>query len=219
MELKSTINIILKDLEEARLIIDDLKNYPGVPLIQVELAKAKCRSAEDVIRLLIETDISSGQQTRDKESPTTTIQEGDPEEAKTEIKEVSEPELASPPLGEDKEISDHEEKIIADRFASTSSLNEQLGKSRKENGRPDMMRSRPIKELSTAIGINDRFYFIRELFDGDNNRYNKTITKLDSIKSIDEASELLANETSQPDYSEPFQQLLELVGRKLLSDK
>ncbi|MEZ5012335.1 MAG: hypothetical protein R2744_12485 [Bacteroidales bacterium] len=27
MEIKSTINIILKDLEEARTLIDDLKNY------------------------------------------------------------------------------------------------------------------------------------------------------------------------------------------------
>ena len=57
MDLKATIAIILKDLEEARNILDDLKNYPDVPAIQIELAKAKCRSAGEVIKVLGETTV------------------------------------------------------------------------------------------------------------------------------------------------------------------
>ena len=56
MDLKSTIAIILKDLEDARNILDDIKKYPDVPAIQVELAKAKCRSAGEVIKVLAEED-------------------------------------------------------------------------------------------------------------------------------------------------------------------
>ena len=52
MDLKKTIDFIINDLREARDIIDDLKNYPDVPLIQIELAKSKCKSAEDLIGLL-----------------------------------------------------------------------------------------------------------------------------------------------------------------------
>ena len=51
MDLNSTIDIIIKDLNEAREIIDDLKKYPGVPELQVELAKSKCKSASEVIAL------------------------------------------------------------------------------------------------------------------------------------------------------------------------
>jgi len=217
MELKSTINIILNDLEEARLIIDDLKKYPGVPAIQVELAKAKCRSAEDVIKLLTEPDIFSGKQT---ESQPTTISETS-QETKPVVEEVPEkepePEAEPVPKAEPVEKPVREEKIIADRFAPASSLNEQLGSASKNGGKGDIIKSRPVKELSEAIGINDRFYYIRELFSGDRERYNETIEKLNMVVSIDEASELLATVTSQPDYAEPFQQLLELVDRKLLS--
>jgi hypothetical protein len=52
MDFNTTIDIIIKDLREAREIIDDFKNYPGVPELQVELAKSKCKSAEEIIALL-----------------------------------------------------------------------------------------------------------------------------------------------------------------------
>ncbi len=52
MDLNAAIDIIIKDLNEAREIIDDLKGYPGVPELQVELAKSKCKSASEVIALL-----------------------------------------------------------------------------------------------------------------------------------------------------------------------
>ena len=52
MDFNATIDLIIKDLQEAREIIDDLKKYQGVPVLQVELAKAKCKSAAEVIALL-----------------------------------------------------------------------------------------------------------------------------------------------------------------------
>ena len=52
MDFNATIDLIIKDLDEAREIIDDLKKYPGVPALQVELAKSKCKSAGEVIALL-----------------------------------------------------------------------------------------------------------------------------------------------------------------------
>lgn len=219
MELKSTINIILKDLEEARSIIDDLKNYPGVPAIQVELAKAKCRSAEDVIKLITESETFSGQETIAKAEK---VQEPEPEikpEPEPETEPEPEPETKPEPEHKPEPVEKHvhKEKIIADKFPPPSSLNEQIGSAKENEGRGSIMKSRPVKDLSEAIGINDRFYFMRELFSNDRKIYNETIEKLNIVNSIDEASELLATVTSQPDYSEPFQQLLELVERKLLS--
>jgi hypothetical protein len=49
MDFNRTVDLIIKDLYEAGEIIDDLKNYPGVPAFQVELAKSKCKSAAEII--------------------------------------------------------------------------------------------------------------------------------------------------------------------------
>ena len=52
MDFNATIDLIIKDLNEALKIVDDLKRYPGVPALQVEIAKAKCKSASEVISFL-----------------------------------------------------------------------------------------------------------------------------------------------------------------------
>ena len=58
MDFNSALDIIIKDLGEAAKIIGDLKNYSGVPAFQVELAKAKCRSAAEIIALLKEMPVA-----------------------------------------------------------------------------------------------------------------------------------------------------------------
>jgi hypothetical protein len=52
MDFNAMVDLIIKDLKDAGEIIDDLKNYPGVPVLQVELAKSKCKNAAEVIALL-----------------------------------------------------------------------------------------------------------------------------------------------------------------------
>ena len=61
MDFNSTIDLIIKDLNEASEIIDDLKKYPGVPALQVEFAKSKCKSAGEVIALAEKHEYYAGQ--------------------------------------------------------------------------------------------------------------------------------------------------------------
>lgn len=51
----------------------------------------------------------------------------------------------------------------------------------------------PVSSLQSAIGINDRFQYIRELFDGNSDLYNETVTKLDSMNEIKDAVVFLQN--------------------------
>jgi len=52
--------------------------------------------------------------------------------------------------------------------------------------------------LRSAIGINDRFIFIREIFDNNTDKYNTLIDQLDKLETIQQAVELLkANLTLQ----------------------
>jgi hypothetical protein len=51
----------------------------------------------------------------------------------------------------------------------------------------------PVSSLQSAIGINDRFQYIRELFDGNSDLYNETVTKLDSMNEIKDAVVYLQN--------------------------
>ena len=43
MDFNATIDLIIKDLDEAREIIDDLKKYPGVPAFRLNLQNRNAR--------------------------------------------------------------------------------------------------------------------------------------------------------------------------------
>lgn len=65
------------------------------------------------------------------------------------------------------------------------SLNEKLKEDKKELS--DALKDTPIKDLKKAIGINDRFLFINELFNGDETMYERSIKTINGFSIYAEA--------------------------------
>ncbi|NDF98977.1 MAG: hypothetical protein EB101_08660 [Chitinophagia bacterium] len=84
--------------------------------------------------------------------------------------------------------------------------------------RADTLSREPIKELKKAIGINDRFLLIQELFEGDEKRFEQAIRTLDSFSILAEASFWIEREVKgKPGYQKdsPAAVLLDqLVSRR-----
>jgi hypothetical protein len=231
MDLKSVINIILRDLKEATDLIDDLKNKPEFPELQIELARSKCKSAEELIKLIgdiiivagtedlmktgssesvVDNDILEIQEKIEEEEIEEKIKEEQPAEEKTEetITHNDEPDY----IGDNKPDKKNDQ-IVADRFSHLASrINEKVGDSKKTEGKT---RTVPVTDLNRAIGINDRFYYIRELFNGKEDSYRLTINSLNNASSKEEATGILREAVKEMADSEPALQLLELVERKL----
>ncbi len=241
MEFNATIDLIIKDLDDACRIIDDLKSYEGVPELQIELAKAKCKSAGAVIALLKNI----------KQQPSSVITE---KTEKPEVKEIqvtkSKPAetlltIEPPPLEEKKEsakTTDNPEEtnkspiketvtkkaespktgapIIADKFSNMSArINEQLSARKGDEDVTERIKSKHIHSLKEAIGVNDRFYFIREIFNGDKDLYDQAVTRLENVKSESEVKEVISGYSGIDAESEAFNQLLNIVKRKLSPDE
>lgn len=208
MDFNAAVDLILKDLYEARDIIDDLKNYPGVPVIQVELAKSKCKSAAEVIALLKTVKPEESRPVpQEKQSP--------PFQKKAEQVILPAPapvttaETAPPP-----QPKPAESVIFADTFARAERLNEQMRSRREDDHVSDMMKSKPVTNLADAIGVNDKFLYIREIFNGSPDSYNQAISKLETASSFSEAKEVLKSYTGESKESDVVKQLLDLVKRK-----
>lgn len=68
----------------------------------------------------------------------------------------------------------------------TSELNEKYtAKQKKELGQS--LQSTPIHDLTTAVGINDRYLFINELFRGDEFMFERSIITLNRFQSYEQA--------------------------------
>jgi hypothetical protein len=216
MDLKKTIYFIINDLREARDIIDDLKNYPDVPLLQIELAKSKCKSAQELIALL-----KDSEEIKSKESIPST---NNPEISKGDYQVEELIEIDMIEAGDTQVVEPTQstinwqtgKTILSDRFRNNSgNINEQIGSKKSDGDINSMLRGKPIGNLADAIGINDKFYYIREIFAGNHSLYDEAIKKLNMVEEIDDAKAVIMSYTGDNDENEAILQLIELVKRKI----
>lgn len=246
MDFNATVDLIIRELNEAVEIIEDLRNYQGVPSLQVELAKSKCKNAAEVIRLLKiinETEVppvkpekvvKNDMQNPIINKPESFISRPEPPINRPEPA-ISRPEPAidKPELTEIKgetlfrESADKktvtpgstkkpsDSVTLGDTFGKrTNSINEKLGIRKDDDDLRELIKSKPITSLAGAIGINDKFLFIRELFHGDTELYNRTITTIDSSSGFSDAKAIIMNYADNDEENEAVRQLLDLVKRK-----
>ena len=72
-----------------------------------------------------------------------------------------------------------------------------------------------ITEIRKAIGLNDKFLMIRDLFGGDANLYEDTITHLDQFDDLDECMIFIVENFRWNPDSEGAKLLVSLIERKL----
>ncbi len=74
---------------------------------------------------------------------------------------------------------------VNETTAQVESLNDKLKQVKTEL--VEVLKETPVKDLRKAIGINDRFHFINELFRGDENMYERCIKTINSFNIYAEA--------------------------------
>jgi len=78
---------------------------------------------------------------------------------------------------------------------------------------------KPIKSLKTGIGINDKFMFISDLYEGNAKMYNKIVKKLDAMPSLQDALYLLGDlkdENFWESSDNAFRQFKTYIERRFL---
>lgn len=99
---------------------------------------------------------------------------------------------------------------LGDSFAGVTTLAEKMA----QDDAPTTPFNR-IKDLRSAIGLNDKFLMIRDLFGGDAERYEATIDTLDEFEDLDECIiYIVENFRWNPDL-EASKLLVSLIERKL----
>ncbi len=122
------------------------------------------------------------------------------------------PTLSHQPRGNEnreKEINDHSS-------ATTESINDKLKQGKTEL--IEILKESPVKDLRKAIGINDRFLFINELFRGDENAYERSIKTINNFSIYPEAEFWISRELKLKlnwnEESQAIKQFDQLIRRR-----
>lgn len=106
-------------------------------------------------------------------------------------------------------------EIVADRYQNSRTFrHDDLAAKQPQNNLSTRMQSRPINDLAKAIGLNDKFLFIKELFEGDKEKYHEAIQIINEMPGFEEAESYI-NERFDWDEEQPeVKKFMDLVRRK-----
>lgn len=230
MDLIKAVSIIRKDLDEVSALLDQLSLTPGTQIAEIELARSRVHSATEMLKLLPQlSEVPVPPPVHQAESaPSVQLVAKVKAETKPEVKidvqaEVK-PELrvevkagARPepePEVKTEVAAEKGKPILADKFSVADTIGEKPTSVRQDEAITSALHSKPISDIGAAIGINDKFYFIRELFSGDTRAYQETIKRLNSSASLGEAMKILDENTVMGTDPAAQSSFVDVVRRK-----
>lgn len=109
-------------------------------------------------------------------------------------------------------------EILADRFYNTkTSMHDSLARKQSQNNISSKIQAKPIQDLNKAIGLNERFLFVRELFGGDKNAYYEAIQIINEMPNYEEAEQYIQERFNWDEDKPEVIRFMELVRRRFIS--
>ena len=224
MEFKNTTEALYIQAKEILDAIAKIETSENIHTIELDLLLEKLRNIYDLVNQMKEA-ISE----KHRAEISGTLESGIENESALEpekeaaVEDTIEKEIKNEKIETevktDKTAGKEAEEIafVSDRFKTTKpTLNEELeGKSKKDN-LSSQLNLTPINSISGAIGINEKFELINELFSGDKDKFESTLEVLNNASSFVEAYNYLNDNFNWDMDSVYVQRVLELIRRKLI---
>ncbi|MCF8377992.1 MAG: hypothetical protein K9H49_00355 [Bacteroidales bacterium] len=237
MGFKNTFELITKDIQDIENLVSNFQNSSNLSAIELDLMLSKLRNVYDLILMIkshenknevrLEKEVEESPETEEVKNevkPSAVLEKEVEKEIFTDHPEQSPIETEPEPLeihtSEDQSDIQNKQnqkvKIVSDKFEKSGEyLNEKIGPQSEILSRK--MQSGPIESIAGSIGINDKFYFARELFHGKADDFKKAVDILDKAANFNEAYNYISNHFSWDMNDESVQNLLNLVRRKFIS--
>lgn len=225
MNYKHTVEAAIANLGEIEDLLKSFREQDSVPTIEIDLAMQKARNLYEILLLLRQTKESKKVSSPESDVPfqktepssghssksnKTSMARQKPEEVKGEktsvrIAEDNTPEFKRKSLDE-----------LQESLSGQTLLHESFHQDIKYQDLSSKIQGKPITDLFSAIGINERFLYIRELFNNDAKKYDKTLEVINGASHFDDAYNFMIREFTWDMDSEIVQSLLDLVRRKFI---
>ncbi len=210
MSYRHTLEAALESLHE---IEDLVKGFPpddAIPAIEIDLSLQKLRNVYELLLMMRQPAI---RQPVTEPAPhdqllASLAQQAVKPEPEPPVSEPKKPVAAAKDAGKD--------QILSDRFKGRATLHESLHQSLSKD---TLSQAKPVSNLLSAIGINDRFTFIRELFNNDAKAFEATMDILNESASFNDAYNYMIQYHDWDMDSDAVQLLLEIIRRKYITGR
>ena len=105
-----------------------------------------------------------------------------------------------------------EPPTIAKSYSGKETLHDKMSGGKKEKSVAAHLQNKPLTDLKKSIGINERFVFIKVLFNGDQKLYNQSIEQLNNFSNFEEAGQMVESLVKQMNWKLESKEFTELNG-------
>ncbi len=234
MNIERALEILSKDIEEIEEILSGIEKTSLPDDLEMALALSKLRNLRENFTTLGRTMKKNVEQVSVPSPPPHSSAREEPSREVPEINATEEvpPPAPEPPSAsgespapsaaatEEKKVAGKTKKektvFLSDTFEHKQAFrNESLGKAHPKDV-SSSIKNRPLSDLRRAIGLNEKFMFIRDLFGGDSKVYEETVHFINKATSPEEVNKVLAR-FKWDEKKEAVREFRELVERKLKS--
>ena len=126
---------------------------------------------------------------------------------------------------ENKQVSENQTTLIEiiDEIQEDLNINDRIAQGQTSETLADKHAKRPIKDLEKSIGLNQKFSFIKHLFNNEKDVYHEALIKLNSCASFLEADDYIKNQLmNQFEWDEETVhaiKFIDLVERRYLAHR
>ena len=225
--LQNKLDKIKNDLQSVIDTINGFESYDEMPGVDIDLLKQNILvSYEDIIRLNDNNINEVKEKTINEElEPEIEVEfietiDDAPEDVKEYYKEViseRESEITEEKIDEvDKNEVISEPKTISIDSSVNSPLVGIFNEFSNNDDLASKLQFQAIKDVKTAISINDRVGFIKDIFEGNNDKFNSCLQNINDSKNIDSVITELNNKVDWDKENPVHISFLEIVYRKFL---
>lgn len=176
------------DLEQLLAKLNDLQEQ--IAVLKFLSSKKQASIVESEIKAYVEESAREIESIKDPED----ISAAEPEDKETEVKPPADE--VEEPVSIDDESLKEQEKAMG--LISKEDIHERQSEG-EDHSLAKKLESQPISDLKKVIGLNERFYFANELFQGDGQEYARAIEEFNHLSSMDDANRLI-----EAKYSEKY---------------
>jgi len=237
MDIKENFKNLSKDIQDIGKLVENLKNNSDVSAVELDFLKVRIHDLYDSVvgvswqmkldksgdvigedkpvekqNVIIEKTRERKETAEERIVEEVEIQDSGDEKEKVEYQKDKQENILSQPSSEVGEKT----SVLSDKYQNKQNYrNEALKKEKPVQDIASKYHDQPIQDIAAAIGINEKFRYIRELFDGNSTLYNKTIDSLNTVESEADAITYLQKNFSWDMEEKLAKRLLDLTRRKL----
>lgn len=225
MEFKNTIEVLYAQAKEIEDIAAKIEQSDEIPFIEIDRLLEKLRNIYDLtldLRSAMQGDqLTDREKALDKnksdsDQDTTKLDKTEEETSKTSTETIRE-KVGKNILDKKPEKTVEEKKFVSDQFKSSDPiLNEEISEKSKFEDITSQYKTKPIGSIKSALGLNEKFELINHLFDGDKDKFERTMEVLETASSFVEAYNYLEGNFEWDMDDAYVQRILELIRRKLI---